>query len=237
MFDEEYYKQVYNVNDLNKLDQHWWSNYFYSKIILKYCNNKDSNILELGCGSGGILNRIENKFNTYGIEISPYALSKAQKFCKTTKLFLYDVEEGLNYKFKDVFFDVILARYVFEHLKNPKKVIVDCSLILKKGGLLIIAVPNTSFCLRRFKGEEWHGVKDKTHISLKDPQEWIQDVKDAGLKISKIFGDGCWDIPYFRGISKIFQYPLLLPTIIEIITVIPFIPLRWGENLILIAQK
>ena len=237
MFDEEYYKQVYNVDDFNKLSSHWWSNYFYSKLVYRYCANKGGNMLELGCGSGGILRRLEKYFNTFGIEVSDYALSKARQQCKNTKFFLFDIEEGLTRKFADNYFDVILARYLFEHLKNPEKVIKDCSIILKKGGILIFSVPNTSFLLKRFKGQEWQGIRDKTHISVNAPQDWIRDIEASGLKIMKIFSDGCWDIPYFKTVPKILQYPFILPTIFEVLTAIPFIPQRFGENLISICYK
>jgi hypothetical protein len=111
-----------------------------------------------------------------------------------------------------------------EHLKNPEKTIAECASLLTKGGILMFSTPNTLSLTRKIKGENWHGAKDKSHVSLRDPKQWIEYTEDAGLEIIKTFSDGLWDIPYVKFISKIFQYIIMLPTAIEIITATHFLP-------------
>ncbi len=237
MFEEDYYKNYYKVEVLNnKLDKRWWSNYYYSTLIRKYCRNKKGNLLEIGCGLGGLLSGLENDFNTYGIEVSEYAFNIAKKLCRRTNLLLFDVQEGLRDRFQDISFDVILARHVLEHLKNPEKTIAECASYLTKGGIFMFSTPNTLSLFKNLKGENWIGFRDKSHISIREPREWIQYTKEAKLKILKVFSDGLWDVPYIKFIPKVFQYVLMLPTALEIITATPFLP-AYGESIIIIAQK
>lgn len=53
----------------------------------------------------------------------------------------YRVEDATNSSFKDNQFDLITSNQVFEHIPNDKSAYEECRRILKKGGILLFAVP------------------------------------------------------------------------------------------------
>ncbi len=107
------------------------------KDIIKY---KDSgSILDIGCAKGYFLRVCsENGWDANGIDVS----SEAASFAKEN--FGLDVFVG---ELKDTSldserFDVVFADQLLEHLPDPTSFLTEVNRILKKGGLLFIAVPN-----------------------------------------------------------------------------------------------
>ncbi len=79
------------------------------KIIKKYKLNKNSRILDVGCGKGFLvyeLTKLLNSKNIYGIDISRYSIKKSPKIIRKN-LSVKDCRKGLNYKKK--YFDLILS--------------------------------------------------------------------------------------------------------------------------------
>ena len=102
----------------------------------------------------------------------------------------------------------------------------------------MFATPNLSSVMRGRKGEEWHGVKDKTHVSLRPPEEWVALTERNGFRVLKMFGDGLWDSPYWPVIPAVLQKVVFgLPAALQVLTVGSFMPVRWGENLVVVARK
>lgn len=91
-------------------------------------------ILEVGCGQGHFLVRMQNLYNCQGVEFNPQAIQD----CKAN---------GLNVSSKDLnaidaCFDVVAAFEVLEHLSNPRDFIDQALRVLKPGGYLLLAVPD-----------------------------------------------------------------------------------------------
>ncbi len=79
---------------------------------------------------------------------------------------------------------------------------------------------------------------DPTHISLKDPSEWLRLIQNAGFELKRVFSDGFWDVPYIRFVPKQIQ-KLLFGSLggIQAITGFVFLPMTWGESIIVVAKK
>ncbi|MCA9383611.1 hypothetical protein KC909_04545, partial [Candidatus Dojkabacteria bacterium] len=101
-----------------------------------------------------------------------------------------------------------------------------------------VIMPNDNSIGKKLKGEDWFAYHDKTHISLLPVAKWKQLITNNNFRITKIGGDGLWDTPYMKYmphfLQKLFFYP---PAFIQIITQSLFIPLSWGEDLIIFARK
>ena len=85
-----------------------WKN-IAKKIIKKYNLNKNSKILDIGCGKGFLvyeLTRLLKSNNVFGIDISRYALNKSPTEIRKNLKFS-DARRKLNYKKKE--FDLILS--------------------------------------------------------------------------------------------------------------------------------
>lgn len=113
-------------------------------------NFYNKNILEIGCGHGGIstLFAINGANKVVGIDINKENLQHAKDFSKkqseklgTSSLVTEFLEmSAYDLKFKDNTFDVVLADNVFEHFMQPQKVLSESCKVLKPGGKLIIPV-------------------------------------------------------------------------------------------------
>ncbi|MCG2827558.1 MAG: class I SAM-dependent methyltransferase [Thermoplasmatales archaeon] len=160
---------------------------------------KNSKILEIGCAEGYLLKRLEDKFETYGVDVSEHAVKIARKNAVKSRI---SVQDANNINFSSEKFDMVIALSILEHLRKPENCIQRCYQILKKDGILVVQVPNTESIAVTLKGKEWQGYRDKTHLSLKSPDEWVKLLKSAGFKIVKTYGDGLTDVPYPR---KLFQ--------------------------------
>jgi hypothetical protein len=92
--------------------------------------------------------------------------------------------------------------------------------------------------LKPWKGDKWIGYQDPTHIALKHPAEWISFIEGAGYKIERAFADGFWDVPYIRFVPSQIQ-KLFFGSLggLQAITGFVFLPVTWGESVIVIARK
>lgn len=93
-------------------------------------------ILEVGCGDGRLLNRL-NGTRKVGLEPSNYLFELARKNCKDCVLENVGIE---SYDSKDQF-DVVLAVNVFEHLLDPKSFLKKTAALLSRNGVVILIFP------------------------------------------------------------------------------------------------
>jgi SAM-dependent methyltransferase len=102
------------------------------QIILE---RKPQSLLEIGCGNGNFLRKVKYAIEKVeGLEINEEAI----RFCR---------ENNLNVSSRPMSgvtdsFDMVVMFEVLEHLDKPKETVEQLIQLTKKGGLLIIAVPN-----------------------------------------------------------------------------------------------
>ncbi len=68
--------------------------------------------------------------------------------------------------FPENFFDVIYMRDVFEHIQKPREMLQEIYRILKKGGLIVIEVPNVDGLIYKFVGEKHVCVFGLEHLNF-----------------------------------------------------------------------
>jgi len=147
-------------------------------------------ILDVGCGSGSFLNiPKELGFDCYGVE--PGNFNKAYAKRNGFKIFHGKLEDA---RYKDDFFDVITLNHVFEHVDDPMKCMKILKKIIKKNGIIRIAVPQKdSFAYRTFK-KYWVQLDAPRHFFLYSEKTLKMYAKKSGLRIVQ-----------FRYISSPFQ--------------------------------
>lgn len=133
------------------------------KIITNYLKKlipKKGKLLEIGCGTGMLLSHLESYFETYGLDISKYALEIARQKLKSPRLHLLNVEEEfLTYPF---YFDSVISMNTIEHLNNPIELFIKIRTVLKEKGFLFIFLPTASNSIGRFLNSLFY--RDETHI-------------------------------------------------------------------------
>ena len=125
-------------------------------------------VLELGVGDASLTRRLQAAGATVdGVEVDPLYVELARPYCrKVVSGDLNQISElGL-----DSDYDVIIAADVLEHLVEPELVLSKLKAHIKKGGLLVVSLPNVanlyirlSLLAGRFN---YHtkGILDRTHL-------------------------------------------------------------------------
>lgn len=238
-YGEDYFRETYGVDGLRRFSMHWWSVRLYAGVA-RWCLARSGGrrVLELGCGHGFILSMLEDRFETWGVDASAYAVEQCRRNAPRSRCRVADLEQGLPEELAPGSFDLVLARYVFEHLADPGAAMRRAAGLLRPGGALFFAVPNTESLGARWKGAEWYAHLDPTHCSLLAPARWLELVGEAGLELEREFSDGYWDLPYVRWLPKLVQMPVFLPTsALACLAARPLLPARFGENVLVVARR
>jgi len=119
--------------------------------LLDFVNksNKNSKILDLGCGDGrccAIWNEIGE---TSGIDLSTSAMKNARE---RYPFINFQSGNATNTSHNDNSFDIIISQEVIEHIAVQSEYIDECSRLLRGNGFLILTTPNRYYFDRRIGG-------------------------------------------------------------------------------------
>jgi 2-polyprenyl-3-methyl-5-hydroxy-6-metoxy-1,4-benzoquinol methylase len=234
-FDENYFStHTYAGITFAKYSMYWWSNRFNAMLARRY-GRRGSRLLEVGSGMGHLVGQLADTFDTYGIDVNRWAVNKSKEVAPTSHLHTASAQE---LPFRNNSFNVVIIKHIVEHLPEPQRAIQEIARVMEKNGTLILATPNLDSLLKPWKGEKWIGYQDPTHIALKRPTEWLSLIEEAGFRLIKVFSDGFWDVPYVPFVPKPIQ-KLFFGSLggVQAITGLIFLPMRWGESIIVIAKK
>jgi 2-polyprenyl-3-methyl-5-hydroxy-6-metoxy-1,4-benzoquinol methylase len=150
--------------------------------VLYLKNNEKGRLLDVGCGNGTFIGKMQQLgWETEGIDFDP----KAIEYCKSKGLKAYT--GGLeSHKFPSGSFDIITINHVIEHIHDTKKLIEECFRILKPGGKLVIATPNSdSFLFRSIHKQNWFSLDPPRHLILFNKKNLSDIVSKSGFSIEK----------------------------------------------------
>jgi ubiquinone/menaquinone biosynthesis C-methylase UbiE len=203
-FNRQYYDIESNYSKMILKGNKIIHNRFWIRNLHKY--QPSGKLLDAGCGQGFFLKYAEKYYETFGIDISKYGISRAKLTTTKSSIQLGSISK-LNYN--DNSFDIVTSFDTLEHIEKPENALKECNRVLKNGGLLVISVPNTHSIGKKWKGKDWFGFRDHTHKSLLSNQQWIGAVQKSGFEIETTFYDGLWDSPYFKSTPTTIQHMFL----------------------------
>ncbi len=234
-FDEKYFStHTYANTSFAKYGQYWWSNRFFAALARRH-GKKESRLLEVGSGLGHLVAQLEDGFQTVGLDLNHWAVARSKREVKRTAL---TTASAQDLPFADESFGVVVIKHIVEHLPDPARALREIGRVTAPGGILILATPNLGSLLKPWKGKRWIGYQDPTHISLKQPEEWLELIQNAGFSLHRTFADGFWDVPYIRFVPRQLQ-KLFFGSLggVQAISTFVFLPMRWGESVLVIARK
>jgi ubiquinone/menaquinone biosynthesis C-methylase UbiE len=110
------------------------------RTLIDLASIKDTDaVLEVGCGAGHILERID-RGTLYGIDISEVQIQRAQERVGHRAELKKSAGEALPYGDKS--FDKILCSEVIEHVLDPISLLKEMQRVLKDDGILSMSIPN-----------------------------------------------------------------------------------------------
>ncbi len=145
-------------------------------------------ILDIGCGLGFLLEQLSSRWIRYGCDYSQFAVD----YCKRKGLGTLYHGDLFDLKLDDDFFDVVSARYVLEHLKDPGRFLSEIRRILKPGGRLVVSVPNWGGLCAKLFGEFFRLNSPEEHIYWFTRSSLTSYLAKNGFEIERVA------YPYFR---------------------------------------
>jgi len=170
------------------------------ETIVEKLEPKDSDrILDCGCGDGLFLVAVSETSNCqlYGVDVDKTNLRLAKRYLKEKPVKLV-YGDATKMPFKNEFFDKVYCSEVLEHILDDRKAVSEIKRVLKKGGTLVVTVPNHNYpfwwdpinkCLEilfdtHIKKGFWAGIWNK-HRRLYYLDEFTDLIKREGFEIKE----------------------------------------------------
>ena len=230
---------------------HWWFVYrqnILKFILKKYLFNmgKDAKIVDIGCGTGGNIQLLNEKYdNITGIDNNEFAI----KYCKDKNLNnILQGELPNQIDIADNSVDLVLLFDVLEHVEDDNLSLSVLKNKLKSGGFLLLTVPAFSFLWSQHD-EDFH---HKRRYNIKQIKKMLGTLDFKIIKSSYIYFCLFPFVLFMRLLKKIFKnYSLkddfklnnmfLNSLIIKFLSLekvlFNYIDFPWGSSILVLAKK
>jgi SAM-dependent methyltransferase len=141
------------------------------------------NVLDVGCGRGHFLKYLQDHgWRVAGIELSELAARHARDVLHV------DVHVGdfLTIPGTPNSWDVVVLWHVLEHMPDVRAAIRHGHELLRREGLLLIAVPNFSSLQAQVAGRHWFHLDIPRHYVHFTSRGLVQLLREAGFEIQRM---------------------------------------------------
>lgn len=145
-------------------------------------NFKKSNVLEVGCSTGGLLTYLKNELNLTNYYASDFSKESVSLAINNGITNAFQADLTRIEDFRGLKFDSILCSEVLEHIPDYKTAIKNLSTMLNKGGKIMIVVPYSmkywtqhdtfSGHVRRFEAGEIEEELKANHVCILKSFVW-----------------------------------------------------------------
>jgi ubiquinone/menaquinone biosynthesis C-methylase UbiE len=203
------------VSFFDQMVQTNWLSNIHRNIVDHATRNTQGTIIDIGCGTGRLLQRLMDKFGTgVGVDLSPEMVKEASRQAREKEF-----EQRLNFiqgdayqlPFEDNEFDTSLSTCVMFLLPEPEKGIAEMIRVTKSKGQLMMLNPSPQMCIEAakkyiqehniegFEAEallKWSNVSVMRHRYSKDDiQEMLISFGLSNIKFTEVL-DGLAHITY-----------------------------------------
>lgn len=133
-------------------------------------------VLDFGCGTGGVLNKIECT-KKIGVEVNAPSIEEAKSLG-------IEVYNDIS-KIGDSSIDIVISNHALEHVPNPSEQISEMLRVLKPGSQAILVVPAENPGSLRF--HKWKNKDPDQHIFSWTPLSFGNLIQQCGFSIEKSY--------------------------------------------------
>lgn len=115
------------------------------KLAQKYIKGPKETLLDFGCGNGANTIYFKNDFQKIvGIDVEKSQLEIAKSYIKNHEIrnIQYILYNGSKLPYRNNYFNDVVSFEVLEHTQDDFESLREIFRVLKKGGLLVLTVPN-----------------------------------------------------------------------------------------------
>ena len=142
----------------------------------------DSQILDVGCGVGGFLVKLQKHGFTRLTGMDPF-ISEEIDYGGGFRILKRDLPE------MDGQFDLILSNHSFEHMPEPLTALKEIRRLLKPDGCALLRMPYADCHVWRKYGTNWIQLDPPRHLFLQTERSMNILTREAGLKLREITFD------------------------------------------------
>jgi len=138
--------------------------------------------LDVGCGRGFILHFLRKRgFEPHGVELTENGAWHARHFLNI------DMRVGnfLDVPYPDGSFQAVVFWHSLEHMRRPLDALRRASGILRPGGLVVVAVPNSDSLQARLFGASWFHLDIPRHYVHFGARSLRAALESAGFRVVK----------------------------------------------------
>jgi 2-polyprenyl-3-methyl-5-hydroxy-6-metoxy-1,4-benzoquinol methylase len=175
--------QEYFVHYPTKASKH--SSHYYAGLL----TGTKADVLDLGCGKGFFAaDLIRNGNRVTGVDVLPHGKQEAA----FEAYYQADLDGGIGPVVRHLRgkrFDRVLLLDVLEHLKDPGRLLRQCSEVLKGDGAVVVSVPNVANITVRLMllfgcfNYTQRGILDNTHLRFFTKRTARQLLEQNGFRI------------------------------------------------------
>lgn len=169
--------------------------------IKKYV--KSGRLLDIGCALGFFLDEARGEFDTYGVEISKFAV----EYAKEELGLQVTLGKFLDAEFETEFFDCITMWDVIEHLPDPTLNLKKIYKLLKPHGLLVLSTGDIDSFVAKLMGRYWHLLLPPQHIYYFSQDTIKKLLEKTGFRVIEVkyWTTSMTLIHFFRRLSFLFK--------------------------------
>jgi SAM-dependent methyltransferase len=196
---QKIYSKDYFVLDRDKsgIDYKAYANYVSEEPVITRSMHKrmkkverfaasKGRVLDIGCATGfSLLAARARGWQAEGIECSEFCVEYARSRGLA-------VHQGSlrDYPGREESMDAITMWDYLEHSPDPLGDLKACRSLLKKGGVILLSIPNVDSWSYRLLGKKWIGFKNIEHLYFFSRETMAQLARQAGLVMEHSFYHG-----------------------------------------------
>ncbi len=192
------YDEYHRDSDYQKFEN-LFKNIFQKRVNIVYKYKQSGRILDIGASTGTMLSIFKKDgWEVYGVEPSGSGEVAEEKGIKIYKTVFEKAKIPKNY------FDAVILNHTLEHVDDPLKVLKKVKTILKKGGIVLVDVPDFGGLTSQILKGRWPYLVPNEHT-----------YHFTKITLSKIFEKVGFEIIYTESRAGLFEFASPMGEILE----------------------